>query len=154
MQISVSLEPPFSYTIEYVIIGLLIILVITIWWYLKKNRKQLPVNIEVEEGNQKNIKAIKIKYLKKLLALENKLDKNEIQVRKAYQNLSSIIRYFVHAVTGIKVQNYTLEDIKGLNMPKLYELIKEYYRPEFAEKSLGDIKSSIEKTRKVIKKWN
>ena len=92
--------------------------------------------------------------MKKLIVLENKIDKNEITIRKAYQNLSSIIRYFVYAVTGIKVQNYTLEDIKGLNMSMLYELIKEYYRPEFAEKSLGDIKLSIEKTRKVIKKWN
>lgn len=154
MQTSVNLEPPFSYTMGYVIIVLLIILAITIWWYLNKNKKQLPLNIEVREENKKNIKAIKIKYLKKLLALENKLDKNEIQIRKAYQNLSSIIRYFVHAVTGIKVQNCTLEDIKELNMPKLYDLIKEYYRPEFAEKSLGDIKASIEKTRKVIKKWN
>lgn len=154
MQTSVNLEPPFSYTMGYVIIVLLIILAITIWWYLNKNKKQLPLNIEVREENKKNIKAIKIKYLKKLLALENKLDKNEIQIRKAYQNLSSIIRYFVHAVTGIKVQNCTLEDIKELNMPKLYDLIKEYYRPEFAEKSLGDIKTSIEKTRKVIKKWN
>jgi len=155
MQTSVSLEPPFSYSIQYIILGLLIILTITIWWYLKRNNKKLPVKVEIhEEVSKKNIKAIKIKYLKKLLILEKKLDKNEIPIRKAYQSLSSIIRYFVYAVTGIKVQNCTLEDIKKLNMPKLYELIKEYYRPEFAEKSLGDIKSSIEKTRKVIKKWN
>lgn len=152
MQTSVNLEPSFSYTILYWVIFLTLILIIVLW-FLEKNKKENKVVVEIENNTQ-NIKSIKLKYLKKLTILENKIDKNEITIRRAYQNLSSIIRYFVNAVTGIKVQNCTLEDIKKLNMPMLYELIKEYYNPEFAEKSLGDIKSSIEKTRKVIKKWN
>lgn len=152
MQTSVNLEPSFSYTILYWVIFLTLILIIVLW-FLEKNKKENKVVVEIE-NNTPNIKSIKLKYLKKLTILENKIDKNEITIRRAYQNLSSIIRYFVNAVTGIKVQNCTLEDIKKLNMPMLYELIKEYYNPEFAEKSLGDIKSSIEKTRKVIKKWN
>lgn len=152
MQTSVNLEPSFSYTILYWVIFLTLILIIVLW-FLEKNKKENKVVVEIE-NNTPNIKSIKLKYLKKLTILENKIDKNEITIRKAYQNLSSIIRYFVNSVTGIKVQNCTLEDIKKLKMPMLYELIKEYYNPEFAEKSLGDIKSSIEKTRKVIKKWN
>ena len=39
-------------------------------------------------------------------------------------------------------------------MPILYELVEEYYVPEFSEKSIGNIKLSIEKTRKVIEKWS
>ena len=153
MQTSVNLEPSFSYSILYWVICLTIILIFVLW-FLEKNKKEENVVPKIESDNNPNIKSIKLKYLKKLTILENKIDKKEITIRKAYQNLSSIIRYFVHSITGIKVQNYTLEDIKKLNMPMLYELIKEYYRPEFAEKSLVDIKSSIEKKRKVIKKWN
>ena len=39
-------------------------------------------------------------------------------------------------------------------MPFLTELIQEYYAPEFAKQSIGDIKQAIEKTRKVVEKWN
>ena len=155
MQVSVSLRPLFSYSIIYLILVIFIIIALSIFIILKRKKKVVvPENIEIEDTGKKNIRTIKIKYLKKLNIIEKKLEKNEISIRKAYQNLSAVIRYFVHAVTGIKVQNCTLEDIKKMNMPLLYELIKEYYTPEFAEKSVGDVKSSIEKTRKVIKKWN
>ena len=52
------------------------------------------------------------------------------------------------------MQNYTLKEIENLNMPILYELIKEYYNPEFSKNIKGNILSSIEKTEKVIHKWN
>ena len=123
MQTSVSLEPSFSYSILYLVIFFTIILIFVLW-FLEKSKKEKKVINQIENNNIKNIKSIKLKYLKKLIVLENKIDKNEITIRKAYQNLSSIIRYFVYAVTGIKVQNYTLEDIKGLNISMLYELIK------------------------------
>ena len=77
-----------------------------------------------------------------------------MDIRAGYQELSIIIRTFVNEVTGIEVQNYALKEIKKLEMPLLYELIKEYYAPEFSENSLGDIENSINKTRKVIEKWN
>ena len=67
--------------------------------------------------------------------------------------MSMCIRKFVHAVTGIKVQNYTLGDIGGLNMPGLYNLVSEYYSPEFARKSEGDVINSLAKTRSMIEQW-
>lgn len=155
MQTSVNLQPPFSYSIKYMVFIFIITIILTVIIYIKQ-KKKVPekVEIEVNDTKKKNIKAIKIKYLKKLDIVEKKLDRNEITLRRAYQHLSGIIRYFVYTVTGIKVQNCTLEDIKKLKMPMLTELISEYYRPEFAEKSVGDVKASIEKTRKVIKRWN
>ena len=42
------------------------------------------------------------------------------------------------------LQNYTLEEIEKLKMQVLYELVKEYYTPEFAKESIGDINSAIE----------
>lgn len=72
----------------------------------------------------------------------------------AYQNLSKVIRNFVFEATHIKVQNYTLDDIRKLNMPILYELISEYYNPEFANISNGNFIYSIEKARGVVERWN
>jgi len=57
-------------------------------------------------------------------------------------------------MTNIKVQNYTLSDIEKINIPILYELVKEYYEPEFSKSSEGNILISLEKTRKVMESWN
>lgn len=109
---------------------------------------------KVKEVKPVNKQKIKQKYIKKLNEVEQKILNNKITIRSAYQSTSFIIRCFVYEMTNIKVQNYTLNDISKLNMPILYELIQEYYVPEFSEQSIGNIKSSIEKTRKVIEKWN
>ena len=63
-------------------------------------------------------------------------------------------RSFIFETTNIKVQNYTLNDISKINMPTLYELVSEYYDPEFSRISKGNIINSIAKTREVIVKWN
>lgn len=158
MQTSVKLQDPFSYSIYPVLIILVLLVLLTVYIIFKYRRKNnIPKNIEetkIKEIDEKDIIKIKEKYLKKLQTVEEKLNSNKISVRHAYQMLSAIIRYFVFEVTNIKVQNYTLREIEKLKMPALTELIEEYYAPEFAEYSLGNIKASIEKTRKVIERWN
>ena len=93
-------------------------------------------------------------YLDKIEVLKADVAAKKITSRKAYQALSGLIRNFIFEVTNVKVQNYTLQQITTLRMPHLTELIREYYNPEFAAKSNGDIMKSIEKTQGVIKKWN
>lgn len=152
METSVNLQSPFSYAI-YPVFIIIIILFVYILVLFCKPKKKVKVKT-VQKKQVVDIKKIKNKYLKKLDDVECKMDNNKISIRSAYQSTSNIIRNFVHEVTSIKVQNYTLEEIKLLDMPILYELVSEYYTPEFAEQSVGDIKKSIEKTRKVIEKWS
>lgn len=151
MQTSVNLQEPFSYSIYYIIIVLILIVILTLYFILTRKKKQI-IEIKSVSIEEKNI--IKQKYMEQLDELEAKVDNNKISMRIAYQTLSSIIRHFIYEMTDIKVQNYTLKEIKSINIPVLYDLIKEYYAPEFAKQSLGNIKSSMEKTRKVIEKWN
>ena len=42
----------------------------------------------------------------------------------------------------------------AFNAKGTYELIEEYYEPEFSYKSIGDFKNSIHKARRVINEWN
>lgn len=155
MQISVNLQEPFSYSIYPIIIVSALFVAVCVYLYIMKEVKQEEIeNVEIKPIKPKSLNHIKHKYLKKIQVIETKLESGKITIRTAYQGLSLIIRYFVYEVTNIKVQNYTLKDIEKLKMPILSELIQEYYAPEFAEKSLGNIKSSLEKTRKVIEKWN
>lgn len=154
MQVSVNLQNSFVFEIILLIILLIIIFGIMIYFLMRKNKKEPKEAIEIKEVNLKDKREIQKKYLKELDDLTKEVQKDKINTREAYQKLSKIIRYFVYEITNIKVQNYTLKEIKKINMPMLYELIGEYYKPEFARYFLGNINLSIEKTRKVIEKWN
>ena len=153
MQVTVDLQDPFSFSLIPIVI-LFIILVIPAYLYWKKyNENRKPKAIEIKKVDEKSIVRIQKKYIKRLVILQNKIDNNKISIRRAYQGLSKIIRYFVFEVTGINVQNYTLVEIKKLKMHQLTELIEDYYIHEFSKRSLGNINESIEKTRKVIVRW-
>lgn len=155
MQIDTSLQEPFSYSIYPILFFLGLLLLPILVYFLKKyikipKKKQSVYNYYVT----KDIYTIKYEYLNKLNMLESELDGGMITSRKAYQELSMTIRLFVYELTGVEVQSYTLKEIKKLNIPVLYELIKEYYDPEFSKLSKGNIKLSIDKTRGVIQRWN
>ena len=89
-----------------------------------------------------------------VMDLEARYEMGKVSEKEAYQELSKYIRHFVHDVTGIRVQNYTLEDIGRLNMPMLYYLIAECYAPEFSADASGNLGESIRKAREVIYGWN
>lgn len=155
MQISVNLQGKFLSPIFITIIILSCILGLIIYILLKNRKKIIKEdNIKIKFVSRDIVKEIKEKYIKELDKLESELQNGVMKQRRAYQKLSKVIRYFVFEMTNIKVQNYTLEEIEKLKMQVLYELVKEYYTPEFAKESIGDINSAIEKTRKVILKWN
>lgn len=150
MQVETELRDMFSYTPILIIpILLLIILLLIIIFHKKKDIKEVKIIIP----EKKDINEIKNKYLYNIELLLENLDNKKISSRIAYQNLSRLIRNFIYEVTNIKIQYYTLEDIKTLNMPIVYKLVEEYYNPEFQRNSNGNIKESIEKTKKVIKEW-
>ena len=159
MQTSINLQEPFTYSVIPIIITTCLTIIET-YYLIYSRRKKEKHNVDdieikvIPEKNIKNIPVIKEKYLNELDIIEYRYTNNIIELRKAYQMISQAIRLFVFEVTDITTQNYSLTEIKKVNMPILYELIKEYYEPEFASKSVGDFSSSINKAKGVIKKWN
>ena len=158
MQITVNLQDMFSYSFTPILLfGALAFLFGFIASRMKKAPKKPPKKETIritQPEKPKNISSIKAAYIKQLSDIEKKYSANELTNRKAYQKLSIVVRQFVCEVTNIKVTNYTLQELKELNMPKLYALIEEFYTPEFAIKDDGNFLESIQKARKVIEEWN
>ena len=67
--------------------------------------------------------------------------------------ISENVRLFVFEVTDITTQNYSLMEIKKLNIPNLYETIAEYYEPEFSKKPSGDFMNSVQKAKEIVQKF-
>ncbi len=158
MQTTINLQEPFTYSLIPLVIIIVCIIIATIYLLnLKNSKKEIEIKREdvkkIPEKNIKNIPVIKNKYLQQLKDIEDKYTNNKIELRKAYQLISEAIRLFVFEVTDITTQNYSLAELKKINIPELYNLIEEYYEPEFASKTMGDFSSSINKARRVINEW-
>ena len=158
MKTSVTLQEPFSYSVIPIFIigalvalyGLYLIISVLRKQPKKKPAKQMPKKII----SAADIRTIKGKYLTELEHIKQALWTQQISTRDAYQKMSLCIRHFVYEVTGIQVQNCTLEDIRQLHMPNLEALIAEYYAPEFSMTSMSDSAASLERTKRVIELWN
>lgn len=158
MEISVKLQEPFSYAVWPVICLGVIVIGGLIWFsilMLRKSMRNKPAvkAPRIKQRTPEQIAHIKGKYLHELGRIESDFSANKLNHRAAYQKMSVCIRKFVYEVTGIKVQHYTLSDIRRLNMPMLETLIIDYYTPEFSRMSAGDVRSSINKTKRVIEGW-
>ena len=159
MQTTINLQEPYNYSIIPLIIIIFLALIEMLYFiYAKKSKKKLEVTEKeikiIPEKNIKNIPVIKEKYLSQLDSIKYKYENQMIDLRKAYQQISASIRLFIFEVTDITTQNYSLIEIKKLNIPNIYELIEEYYEPEFASKPVGDFEKSINKARSVVEQWN
>ena len=150
MEINSELRGMFSYSLLFFVLLFIIVLLIFIIMYKKKT----PISKQVIIPLKKDLINLKNFYLAKLDDLSNRVSSNKITSRKAYQELSSLIRTFIYETTNINVLNYTLKEIQSINMPVLYDLVKEYYDPEFSVISKGNIISSINKTKVVISRWS
>ena len=162
MQTSVNLQEPYTYSLIPLLISLTVLILLAIVYFIYYREVKEEKKIEEDEKRRiinkvtkkKNISDIKEKYLRQLNSVEYRYNNEIIELRTAYQLISENIRLFIFEVTNIKAQNYTLEEIKNLNMPHVYNLIKEYYEPEFASETVGDFKTSINKARRIIERWN
>lgn len=76
--------------------------------------------------------------------------RNRISARVGWQASSNIIRRYVYSCTGVRVMSFTSGDFRSVNMPRLEELIRECYRPEFEERSDESPELFIERAVKLI----
>lgn len=158
MKTSITLQEPFSYSIlPIIVVGVLAAccgLYFMVLIIRKSHKKKSTNQVTKKTISVADMKTIKIKYLTELEDIKQALWNGQLTTRDAYQKMSLCIRHFVYEVTGIQVQNYTLQDIRQLHMPGLEALITEYYAPEFAITSIGDSAASLERTKRVIELWN
>ena len=159
MVTSVELQDPMKYYLFWLIlaiafvvllIGSQILFRVLLKDQLRRKKERKP---KIKKVSKKPLPVLKWEYLQKMDFLERNIHSGSYDKRRSYQELSGIIRDFVHDVTGIKVQNYSLREIRRLGMPGLIALVQEYYEPEFARQSMADIRGSVFRTRKAIELW-
>ena len=164
METTVTLQDPFEYSWWVLVVGavclllgiiLLIISLRKIIKLLKKKKEEQSVEPPKLVSNLIT-RTIGERYIKKIDALKKNYQKGKITKRDGYQELSLIIRGFVHECTGKDVEKCTLKDLKEMKVYWLANLIEDYYIPEFAEDSRAEQKDfvqSCDNAMGVIRSW-
>ena len=157
MRTEIGVQDPESYAVwPLLAMGAVVLLVLgyliitKLMKFKPKPKQPKPV---VQRKPHVNVSSLKSKYIAQLDEVSQEFVNENISLREGFQRMSSIIRHFVYEAEGIKVQNYTLEEIRAIGLPILDELVTEYYNPEFARMSRGDFVESMLKTKRVIEQW-
>lgn len=153
---SVDLREPISYSLYILITGLALMAVALVVFFIFWKRWINYQNgiSKVPRANKKKpivLSYIRAKYLRQIARLEKGLAEQKTGGRIAYQELSRIIRAFVHEATGLDVQNYTYMEIKALNIPGLTALVESYYHPEFAPDATSDRPLSSDRALEAVR---
>lgn len=158
MPITVELQDMFSYSLLLTVLAVVLVVMAGIIGFIvfhhKKKAKQPETVVPAPVAKPVSGNQVKEKYYAGINDLESKCRSGKISDRKAYQELSRMIRHFVYEMTGIKVHYNTLDEIRRLNMPTLFAMIEECYAPEFSVDKNGNIYDTMNKARMVIKEWH
>lgn len=167
MVTTIKLQKMYVYPVEPIIalailLGVLLFVFLLILFMKKVKNKPAANNAPVNATVKTNIgDSLKQKYIGEITRLGEKIEDGSMDERECYQKLSLLIREFVHDATGINTASCTYEDIRGLKIKTLTELIGEFYEPEFARvdelktnhTKKRDLEKAMAKTRKMIEQW-
>ncbi len=164
MVTTVKLQNPFEYSWWVILVAVIVFLIAAallayaVYKFIENIRRMKPVKYK---GVKKRITPellfnLKRDYVAQIDGLVNEYNSGKISKRDGYQDLSQIIRKFVHEVTGINVETLTKKEIKALGIRHLDNLMVEYYVPEFAEDEKAEEKNLVQSCQRamgVIKSW-
>ncbi len=165
MVTTVKLQAPFEYswivTLATMVLGIIaaVILIYVVKKLLDLRKKAIAKRPRYHKIHltPENLARMKKDYIGRVSALLNGYLSGSLSKRDGYQRLSGIIRSFVHEVTGINVESFTVKEVKAMGIRKLDELMEEYYVPEFAEDEKAenkDFAASCRVAMGVINSWS
>jgi hypothetical protein len=154
---SVSLNPPIQYSIIWLIIGAVLLLLIAVWygvlfWLTRHkpyaslaNLKPAPPGFDLEK--------LKQKYLQLIDECYNAYKHDHATLRSLHKGLSMTVRYFVHEANHFPAPRLTLADLKRAPYPELSRVVEDYYAKEFAAVEHGNAEASVEAAKDMVRRW-
>ena len=137
MKYSIDLQSPFSFSPYWYALGIALIVFALL---LRFGFNRL---FAVKMDSPFRIDKLRRDCLRQVDKIENAYAKKEIDSRSVHQQMSQVVRRFVHDVTGLETETMVLEDLNRLGRPELTELIREYYEPMFARASFVNAGTSL-----------
>lgn len=164
MVTTVELQGPMEYSLwvgflgaMFIVAAVLIFVFIAVRILVKKKDKVIVPVKEKKPAVRKMMGASKNQYIQMVRDIKNRYTDGAITKRGGYQELSGVIREFMHEATGINVENLTASEVKAIGLRELDVLMEEYYVPEFAEDEKAErrnLANACDRAEGVIKAWS
>ncbi len=163
METTINLRRLFDFsTLPVIITGAVLaaltvaIILMFLYGFLKdfKRKQKEEVAVEAKVFVKPDMTKLKAEYLALLDGIEAKFNEDTTKIRPAYEGMSRVVRDFVYRATGTEVDKFALYEICQTEYEGLANLVGEYYQPEFDKISEGDVRASLEKSRRLVSEWN
>lgn len=151
-----ALNPPIQYNWIWLLIGGVLLLLIAgwygfvFWWTRRRALKSLAT---LRTLPPLDLNQLKMKYLQLIDQAYQRFLNREIDLRGLHQELSRLVRAFVHEGNFLPAPYLTLSDLKLSPYPSLTKLIAAYYPEEFAAMTSGDPVAATEAAKGVVAQW-
>ena len=144
MKYSVDLESPFAFSAYWYVVGVLLIILgrVLLLFFSRFFRTDPDSPFKIDRLYKACTKQID--------EIERGYRSGELDTRAAHVQMSSAVRGFIQAVTGLQTQTMVYDDLRRRGRPELAALIGEYYGPEFSYTSEADTEQAIEKGRALV----
>lgn len=144
MKFSIDLEAPFALSAYWYVAGILLIILgrVLLLFFGRFFRTDPDSPFKVDRVYKA--------CLKRIEGIESGYRSGELDTRAAHGQMSSEVRGFVQAVTGLPAQSMVCGELRRRGRPELAELISEYYGPEFSYASEADAVEAIGKGRELV----
>ena len=155
MRAEASLYPPESYHGGWLVLGCALLVVIAGWygWLFWTTRAARPP--ESPTPPPTDVTGLRMQYLKRIDDVERRADAGELDLRGVHQELSVVVRNFVHEASGSRAHVMTLAGLRDSDERhgRLAPVIESYYPPAFMASSVGDIARAITAARALVDTW-
>lgn len=156
MRAEASLYPPESYHGGWLVLGCALLVVIAGWygWVFWTTRAVRPP--DSPPPPPADLTQLRAHYVKRIADVERRADAGELDVRGVHQELSVVVRQFVHEASGSRAHVMTLAGLRDGDQRhgRLAPVIESYYPPAFMAGSMGDIARAITAARQLVDTWH
>jgi hypothetical protein len=153
----VTLHPPIQYSIIWLIIGCILLLLIGIWYgvmfWITRKRKPKTIEQLPPAPTDFDLDRLKAKYLQLIDECYQNYQVHKTDLKGLHRGLSMTARYFVYEARHFPAPRLTLADLKYAPFPELTKVVEEYYAKEFAAVENGTATQAVKAAKDFVNRW-
>lgn len=149
---------PTSYSILWLILGIVVLAAIVVWYFcalfFTRKSKATPEDQWSQQLPSDQLDPIRSKYLSEIDIIERRFHAKELDGRDVHVELAALLRRYATESRGFDASTLTVSELRMRpDAQPLADAIATYYSPEFAPETVTTIDHGIEVAREVIYAW-
>jgi len=133
------------------ILALIAVWYAAVWWFTRRRTIVIPPRITPDR-----LTRLRADYTRQIDLVVERAARGEITQRRAHQQLSVLVRHFVHEVSGIHAPTMTLTELhaRGARLTPVSEVVGTLYPGEFGPRETATLVGAADVAKQVVARWS